>query len=90
MNDDPNFDSWYTRKLVFKNTELEEVLPLLEELYNISFQVDERRILNCRFTGKFDNAKLEDVLKTLSYSMDIKFTSQIGNYYRVSGRGCVP
>jgi transmembrane sensor len=90
MNDNPNFNSWYTRRLVFKNTELEDILPLLEELYNISFQVDEKRILNCRFTGKFDNAKLEDVLRTLSYSMDIKFTSQIGNYYQVSGRGCVP
>ncbi|SKC85005.1 FecR family protein [Ohtaekwangia koreensis] len=90
MNGNPNFNSWYTRELVFKNTELEDILPLLEELYNISFLMDEKRILNCRFTGKFDNAKLEDVLKTLSYSMDIKFTSQIGNYYQVSGRGCVP
>jgi transmembrane sensor len=90
VNGNPNFNSWYTRKLVFKNTELEDILPLVEELYNISFQVNEKRILNCRFTGKFENAKLEDVLKTLSYSMDIKFTSEIGNYYQASGKGCVP
>jgi transmembrane sensor len=90
INDNPNFNSWCTQKLVFKNTELEDILPLVEELYNISFQVNEKRILSCRFTGKFENAKLEDVLKTLSYSMEINFTSQIGNYYQVSGKGCVP
>lgn len=60
--------------LLSVNTELEDILTLLEELYNIAFQVGEKRILNCRFTGEFDNAKLEDVLKTLAFSMDIKFT----------------
>ncbi len=90
VNDDPNFNSWYTRKLEFKNTELEKVLRLVEELYQISFRVNETRILGCRFTGKFDNARLEDVLKTLAFSLDIEFTSQLGNYYKVSGPGCVP
>lgn len=90
INEDPNFNSWYTRKLEFKNTELEKVLMLVEELYPISFRVSEKKILSCRFTGKFDNAKLEDVLKTLAFSLDIDFTSQLGNYYMVSGKGCVP
>lgn len=90
INMDPNFNSWYTRKLVFKNTDLEEVLRLIEELYNITFQVNGKQILTCRFTGKFNDAKLEDVLNTLSFSMDIDFISKPGNYYQVSGLGCVP
>lgn len=90
FNDDPNFNSWYTRKLEFKNTELETVLKLVEELYQVSFRVNEKKILGCRFTGKFDNTRLEDVLKTLAFSLDIEFTSQLGNYYQVSGSGCVP
>lgn len=90
LNDDPNFNSWYTRKLEFKNTELETVLKLVEDLYRVSFQVNEKKILGCRFTGKFDNTRLEDVLKTLAFSLDIEFTSQLGNYYQVSGSGCVP
>jgi transmembrane sensor len=90
VNDDPNFNSWYTRKLEFKNTELETVLKLVEELYQVSFRVNEKKILGCRFTGKFDNTRLEDVLKTLAFSLDIEFTSQVGNYYKVSGSGCVP
>ncbi len=90
VNVDPNFNSWYTRKLEFKNTELETVLRLVEELYLISFRVNEKKLLGCRFTGKFDNARLEDVLKTLAFSLDIEFTSQLGNYYQVSGPGCVP
>ncbi|MEO7992603.1 MAG: FecR domain-containing protein [Chryseolinea sp.] len=90
INEDPNFNSWYTRRLEFKNTELEKVLQLVEELYQISFRINEKRILSCRFTGKFNDAKLEDVLKTLAFSLDIDFTSQQGNYYEVSGKGCVP
>jgi ferric-dicitrate binding protein FerR (iron transport regulator) len=90
INEDPNFNSWYTRKLEFKNTELEKVLQLVEELYQISFRVNEKRILRCRFTGKFNDAKVEDVLKTLAFSLDIDFTSQQRNYYEVSGKGCVP
>lgn len=90
VNDDPNFNSWYTRKLEFKNTELQTVLKLVEELYQVSFRVNEKKILGCRFTGKFDNTRLEDVLKTLAFSLDIEFTSQLGNYYQVSGSGCVP
>ncbi len=90
INDNPNFNSWYTRKLEFKSTELEKVLKLVEELYQISFRVNEKKILGCRFTGKFDNARLEDILKTLAFSLDIEFTSQFGNYYQVSGSGCVP
>lgn len=90
VNDDPNFNSWYTRKLEFKNTELEAVLKLVEELYQVNFRVNEKKILGCRFTGKFDNTRLEDVLKTLAFSLDIEFTSKLGNYYQVSGSGCVP
>lgn len=89
INEDPNFNSWYTRKLEFKNTELVKVLALLEMQYETTFGVSENNILNCRFTGKFDNAKLDDVLQTLSYSLDIRFT-QTGNHYSVSGKGCVP
>ena len=90
INDDPNFNSWYTRKLEFNKTELRRILELIEKLYRITFTVKEEEVLGCRFTGTFDNAKLENVLKTLSFSMDIEFESRIGNYYEVSGKGCVP
>jgi transmembrane sensor len=90
INDDPNFNAWYTRKLEFNKTELREILKLIEELYDIKFTLKEEKVLGCRFTGSFDHAKLENVLKTLAFSMDIEFTSRIGNYYEVSGKGCVP
>lgn len=87
-NDDPNFNAWYTGKLEFNKTELKEILPLLEKQYHTSFNVTDPQILGCRFTGKFDNSALEDVIKTLSFSLDISFTSRIANSYTVSGKGC--
>lgn len=90
VNDDPNFNSWYTRKLEFRNTELETVLRLVEELYQISFLVEDKKLLGCRFTGKFDDATIEDILNTLAFSLDIEFILQPGSHYQVSGPGCVP
>ena len=90
INENPNFNAWYTRRLEFNKTELRQILELIEELYHITFSVKEKEVLTCRFTGTFNNAKLENILRTLSFSMDIEFTSRIGNYYVVSGKGCVP
>lgn len=87
-NDDPNFNAWYTGKLEFNKSELREILPLLEKLYHTSFNVIDPKILGCRFTGKFDNSSLEDLIETLSFSLDIEFTSGIGNCHDVSGKGC--
>lgn len=88
LNDDPNFNSWYTRDLVFNKAELREVLSALRKHYNVMFHVTNTQVLDCRFTGKFQDARIDDIIEILSYSLNIKFQLQKKDNYEVSGKGC--
>ncbi|NJN25305.1 MAG: DUF4974 domain-containing protein [Cyclobacteriaceae bacterium] len=87
MNTNPNFLSWKTQKLVFDNTELKNVIYALSVYYDIKFEVNTPEILNCRFTGSFDNARLNTVMEVLKYSLGIDY-SYDHNEYILSGKGC--
>ncbi|HEY5747233.1 MAG TPA: FecR family protein [Chryseolinea sp.] len=84
-----NFDSWYTKNLEFNDAELRTVFKTVQEVYGVSFIATEEEILKCRFTGTFKDAKLEEIIKTLSYSMNINIIAH-ADYYEIKGQGCVP
>jgi len=86
-NDDPNFDSWYTHKFSFKKTPLDEILSLLEEQYQVNFEVSDPEVLACRFTGIFDHESLDKIVKILSYSLDFTYELDDGKYF-IKGKGC--
>jgi transmembrane sensor len=86
-NDDPNFDSWYTHKLIFKKTPFNDILSLLEDQYQISFEVSDPEILTCRFTGKFDHESLDKIVKILSLSLHFSYELNDGKYF-IKGKGC--
>jgi transmembrane sensor len=86
-NDDPNFDSWYTHKLSFKKTPLEEIFSLLEDQYQVNFEVSNPEVLTCRFTGIFDHESLDKIVKILSYSLDFTYELNDGKYF-IKGKGC--
>ena len=88
-NENPNFNSWYTGVLEFRNEPLGQVLKELEDQFDVRFIVDKPQILTCGFTGKFENAKLEDVLRALSYSLNLKFDRKDQMTLVVSGDGCI-
>lgn len=90
INDNPNFDAWYSGMLEFRNTPLGEVLRELETQYDVGFSVDQPGILPCRFTGKFENASLDEVLRALSFSMNLTFRRKGQTLFAVSGEGCIP
>lgn len=86
--EDINFNSWYTDHLVFDKSPLSDVLPALEKQYKVRFVVQAEAVLDCRFTGKFHSAPLEEILQTLAFSLKIVFSEKPGNTYVVSGSGC--
>lgn len=86
--DDPNFNSWYTRQFVFNKTELGDILDRIGKDYDASFKVADTTILRCRFTGKFHHASLEEVIRILSYTLQVEFKREGTNNYLVSGKRC--
>ncbi len=86
-NDDLNFNSWYTHKLVFENRMLKEVLPQLEEHYNIRFDVEKKEALKCKLTGTFQEMKLEDMLEAVAFMVKVEFVQMGHNRFTVKGKG---
>lgn len=83
----PNFRAWQNKVLRFDNTSLTEIARQMEEQYDISVELAEPALANCRYTASFDNASLKDVLTTLSVIGDLSYQQQ-GNRYVLSGPGC--
>jgi transmembrane sensor len=87
VNDDPNFNSWYTRNLQFEKTSFNEITRLLEDHYPIKFKVSDPQLLSCRFTGTFRDEAPGTILKVLSRSLGFSFTLRDGVYF-IEGKGC--
>lgn len=64
--------SWVNKVLIFENSELKDVILKIEETYNVIIEYN-HSYEQTPFTGKFDNANLEDVLNILENSLNIKF-----------------
>ena len=86
-NSDLNFDAWKTGIYKFKNTELRRILALLEDQYDVEFRVKNKSILSCRFTGTFNNDRLEKILQVLAYGLDFEYRFH-DDHYLLSGKGC--
>ena len=84
---DPNFRAWQTDRLEFENTRLEQVVASLEDYFGIHIKVQNRKLLDCRFTGTFEQPQLKDVLEVLAVSMQVRY-NYAQQYYTFSGRGC--
>lgn len=86
-NTDLNFMAWKTKKLEFTNTSFTEVCKSLEKYFAVDIVVKDKNILNCTFTGFFENPKLDDVLKVLEKTLNIKAVVNQKNV-EITGKGC--
>ncbi len=84
---DPNFRAWQTGRLEFENTRLEQVVSSLEDYFGINIKVQNKKLLDCRFTGTFEQPQLKDVLEVLAVSMQVRY-NYAQQHYTFSGRGC--
>jgi ferric-dicitrate binding protein FerR (iron transport regulator) len=85
--EDPNFRAWQTGRLEFDNTRLEQVVASLEDYFGVNIKIQNRKLLDCRFTGSFEQPQLKDVLEVLAVSMQVRYNYE-QQHYTFSGRGC--
>ena len=76
-NDDQNYLSWKTGLLTFYDTPLDEVCIVLSEYYRKDVKTNVSDT-NLTLTGSFQNETLEDILKTIELTLDIKVTAYEG------------
>lgn len=82
-----NTDVLKTNHLSFDNTALKEVLSDMQRYFGTAIQVENENLLNCRFTGDFQDPTEEGVLIVLSLSVNATYQKEGGGYV-LRGNGC--
>ena len=87
VNDDVNFLSWNTQRMVFRETGLRAVIETLEKTYDADITVDTEIPSSCLVTVTFDHQTLESVLKVLESTLNLKYTLD-GKKVVITEAGC--
>jgi len=86
-NSDPNYMAWKTRKLVFDNTTLGEIVKSLNSVYHSNIVLPNSELAGCRVTATFSDQPLKGVLNVLQKTLDLQITESATSV-EISGNGC--
>ncbi|RLC25281.1 MAG: hypothetical protein DRH21_04245 [Deltaproteobacteria bacterium] len=86
-NQDPNFISWKTGKLVFDNESLVNVIDKINQTYHSNITIDNPDIYHCMLTATFEEQPLEIILEVLQETFDLIIEQKDGKIL-ISGNGC--
>jgi len=84
---DPNYNAWRSGSLVFTNMKLSEAINILHQYYNVTFEIRDKNIGECRLTATFNKQPLELVLKMLEISFNIEIIKS--DKIILTGKGCL-
>ncbi|OKL41833.1 FecR family protein [Pontibacter flavimaris] len=87
-SEDENTWAWKSGSLKFDGESLKELLPALERYYGVTLRLQGPDLGNCRFTGTFREAELQEVLQVLEASLQVEITRQNDHTYTLAGNGC--
>ncbi len=82
-----NAAAWLSRRLVFDNTPMTEVAAELKRYFHRPIRLASTAVGQCRFSGTFEEPKLQEVLQTLAFSMDLQL-EQRDTVLILKGAGC--
>jgi transmembrane sensor len=86
-NDDENYMSFKTKKLVFSDTPLDEIVQTLNKVYHADIKIKSKSIADCHVTVTFDNQSLDAVLNVLKATVNLKIVKS-GSSIEISGNDC--
>lgn len=82
-----NFRTWQNNQLLFNDTRLTRIIQLLEQQYEVTLELANPDLANCRYTATFDNASLDEILEVLSEIGGLNYNAT-GTHVVLSGAGC--
>jgi ferric-dicitrate binding protein FerR (iron transport regulator) len=88
-NPDPNFRSWQTGVLTFRNTPLPGVVRDLERHYRQPIRLGSEALAACRLTSSFSRQALPEVLAELELVLPLRVETR-GDTLLLTGEGCRP
>lgn len=87
INEDLNYEAWNTRKLVFNETHISEVVEAINKAYHTDVVLTGTVSDSCLLTVTFDNQSLDAVLNVLANTLNLNYT-RIGNRVEIISAGC--
>ena len=87
VNDDPNFQAWRTKKFVFDDLPLAQVIALLSEVFDTSIYLANEQLGACPVTVSFDNQSLDSIIEVLTNTLDLT-TTKTNKGLAIEGEGC--
>jgi ferric-dicitrate binding protein FerR (iron transport regulator) len=64
---------WVDKSLRFKNKTFEEVVDVLEKVYEVSFEVKDEHVMLLPVSAKFEDASIEEIIEVLSSTFDFSY-----------------
>ena len=86
-NPDPNFRSWQTGTLTFRNTPLPTVVRDLERHYRKPIRIGSAPLNGCQLTSSFSHQTLPEVLAELQLVLPLRIETR-GDTVLLTGEGC--
>lgn len=88
INNNANFLSWKTNKYVYNESPVLAVVTDISNHYDIDIEFTKPELGNCKFTGTFENNTVNEVLKILSYTMNLEYDVVNKTKIVIDGEGC--
>lgn len=82
-----HYDYYFTKTLVFENTELSEVVNVLNTIFNSKLVITSEQVKDCRLTATFRNESIETIIHILQQTFGLTVTMKNGQTY-LNGYGC--
>ena len=76
---------WTEGKMVFEQLPMEDVFEAIERRYGVRI-VSDQSFKDCKLTARFNNVSLQEVLKTIQMSLDIRYTINKQTIYIKGGK----
>lgn len=87
VNMNSNTWAYATRKLVFKDAPVSEVIGAVEKTYGRTIFVSNDNVKNCKLTATFDNDSVENIVLLIAESLNLKLEKN-GQAFILDGTGC--
>jgi transmembrane sensor len=69
---DSNAIAWKTQLLHFDNTSLKDLIEVLERHFDVKIKSENAAILNCHFTGRFEQPQLQQIFDAVAFSTEVE------------------
>jgi transmembrane sensor len=86
-NQNPNYNSWKTKQLVFEDAKLTDVINDLNDYFNINIQLASSALASCKLTSKFSDPTIDEVLEVLKFTLNITIQNTEKGI-TLNGSGC--